>query len=263
MKIAAGLEYDARGAGDVPLVCLHGIGGNTDSFAPQLEGLSDRHRVIAVNLPGFGNSESIDPLSFPDLAQKLVEFLGAIGADQAHLIGQSIGGMIALETACLFPQSVRTLTMIGTTSAFGGRDDSFKDQFIAARLKPLDKGVTIPELAAQFVPEIVGPIASEKVIEAAIASMSAVPPETYREIIRCLVTFNRRTDIEALTMPCCLIAGEVDQNAPAKTMAKMAGKIPQANYHEIKGAGHLINLEAGPETNAILNEFLARNGLDQ
>jgi len=62
---------------------------------------------------------------------------------------------------------------------------------------------------------------------------------------------------------CCLIAGEVDQNAPAKTMAKMAGKIPQADYHEIKGAGHLINLEAGPETNAILNEFLARNGLDQ
>ena len=90
--------------------------------------------------------------------------------------------------------------------------------------------------------------------------MSAVPPDTYRAIIQCLVTFNRRADIANLPMPCCLIAGEVDQNAPAKTMARMAETIPGAAFHVIKGAGHLINLEAGPHCNTIISDFLAEHG---
>ena len=88
--------------------------------------------------------------------------------------------------------------------------------------------------------------------------MAAVPESTYRDIIRCLVTFNRRTDIENFTMPTCLIAGEHDQNAPSKTMARMAEKIPNAEYHEISGAGHLINLEAGQESNQILHAFYGK-----
>jgi len=260
MKIAAGIEYDERGKGDIPLVCLHGIGGNTDSFVEQLNGLSDQHRIIAINLPGYGRSQPITPLSFPALADKLATFLSAIGANQAHLIGQSIGGMTALETACLHPHLAKTLTLIGTSSAFGGRDDSFKDKFVSARLKPLDQGMPLAQLAQKFVPEITGPIASAEAIATATASMSAVPAQTYRDIIRCLVTFNRRAEIETLPMPCCLIAGEVDTNAPAKTMASMARKIPNAAYHEIKGAGHLINLEAGAETNTILADFLKANG---
>jgi pimeloyl-ACP methyl ester carboxylesterase len=259
-QIAAGLEYDERGSGGIAVICLHGIGGNTDSFEPQLSGLSQAHRVISVNLPGYGSSAMIEPLGFAELAAKVAEFVEVVSGGEAHLVGQSIGGMIALELACSRPSVVKTLAMIATTSAFGGRDDSFKDQFIAARLKPLDEGVTIPELSARFVPEIVGPDASEAVISSAVASMSAVRPEVYREIIRCLVTFNRRTDIADLSMPCCLIAGKVDRNAPAKTMAGMAAKIPNAEYHEISVAGHLTNLEAGFETNAILTEFLAKNG---
>ncbi len=260
MKIAAGIEYDERGTGEIPLVCLHGIGGNTDSFIEQLAGLSEQHRIIALNLPGYGNSDPISPLTFAALADKLAEFLNAIGASKAHLVGQSIGGMIALETACRHPDLAKTLTLIGTTSAFGGRDDSFKDQFVSARLKPLDQGMSLAQLAQKFVPEITGPIASVRAIASATASMSAVSVQTYRDIIRCLVTFNRRTDIETLPMPCCLIAGEVDTNAPAKTMASMARKIPNAAYHEIKGAGHLINLEAGAQTNTILADFLKANG---
>ena len=260
MNRAVGIVYDDRGSGAVPIVCLHGIGGNTDSFREQLTGLSDQHRVIAWNMPGYGGSDMIDPLTFPELTAKLVEFLQALGIAKAHLAGQSIGGMVALEAACLYPEMVATLTMIGATSAFGGRDDSFKDQFIAARLEPLDAGMTIAELADKFVPEIVGPIASASAITCAKGSMAAVPQETYREIIRCLVTFNRRADIETLPMPVCLIAGEVDQNSPAKTMARMAEKIPNAEYHEIKGAGHLINLEAGDITNVILSKFLAKHG---
>lgn len=259
MKRLAGITFDERGTGGVPLVCLHGIGGDTTSFQPQLEGLDGR-RVIAWNMPGYGGSDALEPLSFAMLADKLAAFLDALGVPVAHLVGQSIGGMLALEMAFRYPDKVASLVLIGTTSAFGGRDDSFKDRFIAARLEPLDAGKTLADLAAEFVPEIVGPIATDAVKQAAIKSMAAVPEGTYRAIIRCLVTFNRRADIETLTIPTCLIAGELDQNAPAKTMVRMADKILNAEYHEIKGAGHLINLEAGKETNAILTKFYDKNG---
>jgi pimeloyl-ACP methyl ester carboxylesterase len=187
-----------------------------------------------------------------------VDLLDALGLEQAHLCGQSIGGMIAIETACCFPDRVASLALIATTSAFGGRDDSFKDAFVAARLKPLDEGKTLTELARGFVPDITGPVASAEALEAATQSMAAVPEATYRDIIRCLVTFNRRTDIATLDHPACLIAGEVDQNAPARTMAKMAEAMRDAEFHEIKGAGHLVNLEAGDETNRILRAFYGR-----
>lgn len=257
MKTAAGITYDERGTGDIPILCLHGIGGDTTSFQPQLEGLSG-NRVIAWNMPGYGGSDPIPDVTFPALADKLRDFLNALNLPKAHLMGQSIGGMVAMEMAFTHPQYVASLALIGTTPAFGGRDESFKDQFIAARLKPLDAGHTIADLAASFVPEITGPIASAETITAATKSMAAVPEQTYRDIIRCLVTFNRRADIEHLKIPTCLIAGEHDQNAPARTMARMAEKIQDAEYHEIKGAGHLINLEAATETNAILNDFYGR-----
>ena len=254
MKVA-GLEYVEIGAGDTPIICMHGIGGNRASFAPQLKALAPSHRVIALNLPGYGGSDAIDPLSFPELAACIVAFLDGLEIEKAHLCGQSIGGMIALETACLYPARVASLALIATTAAFGGRDDSFKDAFIDARLAPLDAGQTLPDLALSFVPEITGPKAAQEAITSAIASMAAVPEATYRNIVRCLVTFNRRADITSLNLPVCLIAGSHDQNAPAKTMGRMAEKIPGAAFHEIADAGHLVNLEKGPETNAILNAF--------
>ncbi|MEM6460670.1 MAG: alpha/beta hydrolase [Pseudomonadota bacterium] len=258
MNRANGIEYEERGTGDVPVVCIHGIGGNTHSFARQLEGLSDHLRIVAINLPGYGRSDTMADPTFPKLAAELTAFLDALDVEKAHLCGQSIGGMVALETACLHPNRVASLALIGTTSAFGGRDDSFKDTFVAARLKPLDEGMSLPELAEQFVPEITGPDATPQVLKEATASMAAVPQQTYRAIIACLVTFDRRDDVAGIEIPACLISGSHDTNAPAKTMARMAEKMPRAEYHEIEGAGHLINLEASSKTNRILRTFYGR-----
>ena len=256
MKRAAGLSYLERGAG-APVICLHGIGGNADSFAPQLDALSGAFRVIAVNLPGYGDSDGVPEggFTFADLAGRIIALADALGLARVHLAGQSIGGMIAIEAALARPERVSSLALIATSAAFGGRDDSFRDAFLAARLKPLDEGLGMADLAARFVPEITGPAAGSAAIGAAIASMAAVPEATYRAIIRCLVTFDRRQDIATLTPPACLIAGAHDRNAPPRSMRRMAERIPRAEYHEIPGAGHLVNLECPGPVNAILQDF--------
>lgn len=250
---AAGLSYEEAGRGAVPILCLHGIGGDASSFTPQLSGLSDEHRVISVDLPGYGGSDPMVP-SFAALADGIASFIAALGLERAHLCGQSIGGMIAIETACRHGARVASLALIATTSAFGGRDAQFRDAFVKARLEPLDRGRSLADLARDFVPEITGAGAGAEVREAAIASMARVPEPTYRAIIDCLVTFDRRVEIADLPQPACLIAGSEDRNAPARTMARMAERMGAA-FHEIDGAGHLVNLEAAEATNRILRDF--------
>ncbi|MEM8811038.1 MAG: alpha/beta hydrolase [Pseudomonadota bacterium] len=257
MTEVSGISYAESGTGGIPALCLHGIGGDTESFRPQLDGLRSDRRMIAWNMPGYGGSDLLSETTFEALSDAAIRLMDGLAIDRVHLIGQSIGGMIAQEAAIRYPDRFASLVLIGTTPAFGGRDDSFKTAFLDARLKPLDAGTPMADLAVRFVPEIVGPIAQPEAIEAGTRSMQTVPESTYRAILKCLVTFNRRDDLGLITQPVCLIAGSHDRNAPARTMQKMAERLPDAVYHEIDGAGHLINLEAPEACNRIIRDFLS------
>jgi len=237
------------------LVCLHGIGGNDASFQPQLDELSDHHRVVVWNMPGYGESAVLENLTFADLSQSLHKLVLELDCGSVHLIGQSIGGMIAQEFYCDFTEQVRSLVLVATTTAFGGKDDSFKNAFLETRLKPLDEGVSMQELAAAAIPSVVAADAEKWVVQSAIDSMSKLNPLVYRDVLTCLVTFNRRDEWPEVSCPVCIIAGSEDTNAPAATLNRMAEKLTQAEYHEITDAGHLVNLEKAAEFNRIVREF--------
>jgi len=256
--IAAGIECAQAGQGD-PVICLHGIGGGIESFRAQMDGLVG-WTVLSWNMPGYGASLADQwPPSFESLSQQLGRFIEALEFERVHLVGQSIGGMLALEHGLRRPQQVASLSLIGTTPAFGGRDESFKNAFLKARLAPLEAGKSMAEIAGVAARSVVGPGASADVIEAVRAPMAKVSETTWRGILECLVTFNRRDDLTRVALPCCLIAGGHDQNAPARTMERMAAKLPNAEIHLIETAGHMINQEAPCETNMILRDFLMRH----
>ena len=265
MQQIAGIEYEIteeakspeKNNGKIPtVICLHGIGANSSLFRAQLDGLQGI-RVIAINLPGYGQSPLIDALSFPKLADKIISFMDALALPSAHLCGQSFGGMVAIETACLYPERIDSLALIATTSAFGG-NDSDKNTFISDRLKPFDEGETTASLAPKFMSAILGPDISDKARKAATEAMAQVPNDTYRAIVRCVVTFNRGNDVANLTMPVCLIAGDKDIVLPAENLIEISRRLPHAEFHLIERAGHLVNLEKPAESNAILNEFYTR-----
>ena len=251
--IAGGIGYLEKGEG-APVLCLHGIGGHARAFAPQMGALDAQ--LISWSMPGYGESATLDGgPTFPGLATAVVRLLDALGIEAAHLAGHSIGGMVALETACLFPDRVASLALIGTTPRFGGRDDSFKDAFLKARLAPLEAGMTMQEMAAEATPSLVGPATPDDIKAEITEIMGEVAEATWRDILRCLVTFDRAADLATLNLPVCCIAGGHDMNAPARTMEKMAAAIPGATYHLIDRAGHMIPQETPDEINAILREF--------
>jgi pimeloyl-ACP methyl ester carboxylesterase len=255
----AGLNIWQSGADMVgpPVLCLHGIGGDRTSFADQLGQLGGR-RVIAWNMPGYGGSDPLMQMDFAALSGAVVALLDALGIATVHLVGQSIGGMIAQEVAIRSSDRVASLGLIATTPAFGGRDDSFRQAFVAARLGPLDAGADMATLAQQAIPAIIGPAASAEMRQLAIAAMGRIDETAFRQVVSCLVTFNRRADQHRISQPCCLIAGSHDTNSPARIMAKMADGLANATFHIVDQAGHLVNSECPETVNAILTAFFNR-----
>ncbi len=247
------MQFGGQGAA---LIFIHGIGGNAGNFralAAELDGFCCR----AVNLPGYGGSPPLtQKLDFAALSDWLGALITGLRTGPVHLVGHSIGGMVALEHAVRRPQQVASLTLIGSTSAFGGRDDSFKTAFLEQRLAPLEQGRSMTEIAEMTVPALLGPNADPAALAAAKASMADISPEQWRAVLACLVTFDRRADIERLELPVCLVAGGADNNAPARTMAKMAEKFPQAEFHCLEGIGHLLPLEAPAKIGQIIRQFI-------
>ena len=101
------ISYLQAGTGD-PVVCIHGLGGTKGSFLPTVAALADEYKVIALDLPGFGDSDKpiaagYDAAYFADATAALMDELGI---DQAHVIGNSMGGRVALELG--FDHSDRT-----------------------------------------------------------------------------------------------------------------------------------------------------------
>lgn len=255
-------EPDAANADTETLICLHGIGGDHTSFAPQSKTLAEHYRVVAWNMPGYQNSVPLASCSFELLANSLLQFIDALDIGPVHIAGQSIGGMIAQEMFHRHRQyfssgKVKSLILIATTAAFGGRDDSFKQAFLDARLKPLDAGMSMRQIAEAAIPGIVGDGVDTTLIKMGIDAMAGIDADVYRDVLRCLVTFDRRVVWQEIDCPTLLVAGSKDTNAPAATMKKMADKLPHACYEEIAEAGHLVNLEKGDRFNDVVKRFLS------
>ncbi|MBT6289065.1 MAG: alpha/beta fold hydrolase [Rhodospirillaceae bacterium] len=237
-------------------VLLHGVGGDAESWKYQLDFLGQRYRTATWDMPGYGGSALSGGMSFAGLADALIGLLDHLGLAKVHLVGHSLGGMVAQEAAAAHPGRFISLILSATSPAFGRPDGDFQKQFVASRMKPLDDGRSMTSLAEIMVPEMIGRDPNADGVALALKSMAAVSTETYRAAMQCLVTFDRRGNLPNIAMPTLLIAGENDTNAPAPMMEKMASKIPGAQYVCIPGAGHLANLERPDEFNRIVGDFI-------
>ncbi len=104
--------YEIHGAGE-PLILLHGGVGGIEMFGPNLPELAKTRRVIAVDLQAHGRTADIDrPLRFELMAEDLAALLKHLGIETADIIGYSLGGGVALQTAIRHPEVVRKLVIV-------------------------------------------------------------------------------------------------------------------------------------------------------
>jgi pimeloyl-ACP methyl ester carboxylesterase len=208
-------------------------------------------------MPGYGHSAPIEPYTFKGLAESCIRLIESLKCESVTLVGHSMGGMVAQEVMVRRPQLVNKLVLCGTSASFGKADGQWQREFIAQRTAPLDAGKDMTELAQVVVPQMVGPGSLPEGVKLATHCMSLVPAATYRRALEALVTFDRRANLANIAIPTLLIAGEHDRNAPPAGMKKMAEAIPRSTYIEMKGIGHLQNLEAPDDFDGLLLNFLA------
>jgi len=248
-------EHIEKGDGDV-ILFLHGVGGGAYSWMPQLNSFSLKHTAAAWNMPGYGKSAWNGDMKFPVLADALLLLLDERGWERVHLVGHSMGGMVAQEFSVNNQDRLLSLTLSATSPAFGNPDGDFQNKFVDARLGPLNDGATMADLAEELVETMMSPDADPHGRQLAFDCMSEVSTETYRAAIKCIVSFEQRKNLPHIKVPTLVISGEKDTNAPAPMMEKMSTKIPDSRYVCLPGLGHLANLEDPLAFDAALSDFI-------
>ncbi len=240
-----------------PVLFLHGLGGTRRAWGPQLRGLHDRFRCIAWDMPGYGDAELIEPLTYEAIAHHLVGFLDHLEIDRAHLVGLSFGGMHAMHTALRHPDRVDRLVLADTSPAFG-IDGTKVDEWISARLAPLDAGASLGDAAEAIVDAITAmPLASDIRAEV-VGAFGDISAEGFRAAVHCLPTNDVRDQLSRLDHPSLVLVGELDEETPVAYSQLIADTLPNSELHILPGVGHLSPSEAPDTFNALVGEFLSR-----
>ena len=242
------------------VVLLHGLGGSRISWEPQLAGpaaLADRWRVAAWDLPGYGASPALDqrPLTFPDLAGAAAGWLDALGTNSAHVVGISMGGMIAQYLAHRHPDRVRSLTLLSSSPAFG-LDGTKPDDWRAARLAPLDQGLEPADFAERVLRAIAGPGISDEAMDGQVAAMRRITADGLRRSIDCLVTHDTRPILREILAPALCLVGALDEETPVAYSRHLASHLPHGTLEVVPDAGHLLNVEAPDAVNQLIRHHL-------
>ncbi|MGH6889293.1 MAG: alpha/beta fold hydrolase [Rhizomicrobium sp.] len=252
------------GTGEEMLVLLHGIGGCAKVWQPQLDAFADRYTVVAWNMPGYGGSSPLPKLTFPALAEALEALLDTLPSGRVHLVGHSMGGMVAQEFVRHRAGRIASLCLYATSPGLSRPEtpeaaeaaEARAREFMERRIGPIDRGRTMRDMAESLLDQLLAPRAPEWVRTAAIESISSVPPAVYRDAMRCILSFDGTAIVPKISLPTLVIAGGEDRTMTPAVVRTMARQIAGARFEIVPGVGHLANLENPAAFDRILGEFV-------
>lgn len=252
------IHYEKEGEGH-PLIILHGLGNNSQSWKNQLASLKDHFTVIAWDAPGYGKSS--DPKEefkhFSQFTDVLKEFVDKLGYESIYLLGHSMGSAIALDFAHRYPDQIDRLIIADPTRGAAGLSVEENEKKLKDRLDAINN-LESSELAKQRVRNLLSPNASEEVIREAERIMSQVRPPGYRSVSYSLSNLNQMDLLSSISVPTLVICGEVDKVTPVSEAEIFHQSIFGSKLEIIPSAGHLCYQE-DPETfNEKVVNFLER-----
>jgi pimeloyl-ACP methyl ester carboxylesterase len=259
------------GDGIETVVLIHGLGSNKTSFFETVSALTPEYTVYAIDLPGFGSSSK--PLRAPYdaawFARSVVRFLDAQGINRAHLVGNSLGGRVAIEVGLTAPDRVRSLSLLSPSMAWRKRRG-----FV-----PLVK-LLRPELAA--IPHTFGTAVVRRQFWSMFARPERIHPSAadvaVEEFLRTYRTSNARvafhssarhiyleepngpngfwTRLEDLDPPAMFVWGDEDPLVPLAFSRYVRDALPEARQVVLEECGHVPQVEHPQDTNAVVHDFI-------
>jgi 3-oxoadipate enol-lactonase len=246
----ARIAYDLAGSG-TPIVFLHGVGSNRQTWRAQLQKFSATHTAVAIDARGYGGSWTRpDTVSMARFAMDTAALIQAVAGGHAHVCGLSMGGIVALHLWRGHPEVVLSLVLADSwawhPAAAAGQD---------ARLAAIDTN-DMASLARIRMPAVYGPGAAPPLVQRGVETFASLDKSVYRAATAELWGVDMRGAAGSVTVPTLVLVGEHDSVAPPNLSRELAGLINGARLMVIPDAGHLPNEENPVAFNEAVRTFL-------
>jgi pimeloyl-ACP methyl ester carboxylesterase len=252
-----GTSYSVSGEGPA-LVLIHGVGMNRSVWAPQVDALKNEFRVVSYDMLGHGGSAL--PSAQPDLgeyASQLVRLLDHLGIDAAHVVGHSMGSLIALEFALRYPSRVSSVVALNAVY------DRTHTQRAAVLQRAASLEGTRPEqpgidatIARWFDDPVPGHLA--QVAELVRSLLGSVNPVGYARTYQLFASSDQAHvgRLPQLSVPALFMTGECDPNSSPLMSQSMAAAAPNARAEIVPNERHMMNVTAPQIVNERLLQFV-------
>ncbi len=254
--MTAPLAHDDRGSGPA-IVLVHGHPFSRRMWQGQLDSLSDECRVVAPDLPGYGESPARGETITPGvLADAVVELMDAIAVDRATVVGLSLGGLVAMELGLRYPERVAGLVLTATTAAPLTPEEVEMRRATAVQLErdgmldhALEMAGRLFGPAARRDPSLVLPVLEMMLTTSPAGAAAALRGRAERQ------PYDRL--LGELLVPALVLAGDEDSYSTAEITAQLVASLPDPEMLILPGIGHMPNLEAPEAFDHAVRAFAA------
>ena len=251
------VRYADRGFGDSVVLLLHGFGGDLDNWMFNLDSLAEKHRLLALDLPGHGQSvkTNVDP-SLSGMATFVRKFLDVLSVSSLHVVGHSMGGAIAMQLASDSPETVKSLGLICSAGLGPDINSDYLRGFVEAQSQQELKLVLEQLFADESLVnlQLVNNLLNYKRMDGVEASLNALSETLISAGEQTFLTDN----IVASGIPVLVIWGKQDRIIPvshAQNFSAAGGYCVEVEIFD--SAGHMVQMEKAYEVNRSLLNFLA------
>jgi pimeloyl-ACP methyl ester carboxylesterase len=239
-------------AGSPPVVLLHSLGTDRRIWLYQVPALCSRVPVLSVDLRGHGRSSAPEhDWSIGDMALDVVRLLRHLGCEKAHLVGVSMGGMVAQQFAIDYPYATASLVLASTIAGVPPEGEAMARETLRALEAQPMRAIAEERITAAF-SDAVDPLMRGHFIEQAALNEK----ERYLRAARAVFQYAPSSRLDEIAAPALVVVGEADRTVPVAWMEALAGRIRGAQLARIPNAGHLVNLEAPDAFNRTLLQFI-------
>jgi 3-oxoadipate enol-lactonase len=254
------LSYERGGSGP-PLLLIMGMSGTMYHWGRELlEDLRRDFDTIVYDHRGVGESAaSTGTLTIAEMAEDAAALLGALELESAHVVGISMGGMVAQELALSHPELVRTL-VLGCTYC-GGEGSTLTSEDVLRRLaEGMASGDRQQAIRTGWEVNVSPSFASDegayaKFLEIGMRHAVAVP--VIMEQMRAVVAHNTCERLPSLSVPTLVVHGTLDRMLPVQNGEMIAELIPEARLEILEGIGHLFFWEQPKHAAELIREHAA------
>lgn len=249
------LYYETTGQGQ-PILFIHGLGSSTRDWELQVTFFSKHNRAVTFDVRGHGRSEKPPgPYSILQFAADTAGLIQALGIAPAHVVGISLGGMIAFQLAADAPNLVRSLVIVNAAPEFVVR--TFQDRFQVFQRQLIVRLLGMRKMAEVLGKRLFPKPEQEDLRRLFVDRWVENDPRAYREAMQAIVGWSVTDRLSTVSCPTLVIAADQDYTPVAVKEAYVA-QMPRAELVVIKDSRHATPVEWPDQFNEAVAAFLSR-----